>query len=237
MKCSKESSCKFNDAGECSVPFKYSSVISTGLEKIMEGSSIPSSVASKVSSLLDDVSDASDFCEIAFKQLEEDEEPKVRILDRAIVNKFEQLYDRLIIKLKNENGNASGHKDFFKIVPRGECLNLLLDLIRDYCIGDYEFQKFRGEMEALVHKYTKNDVIEWLDVYSSDEYESIMDSIFSLLFKHVKKGSSPIPALNTQMHSKYHPVRINKLLVFLHSTWLQEKRTRPETNKKVKEFA
>jgi hypothetical protein len=52
---------------------------------------------------------------------------------------FEVLYRTVNILITGKNGRSE--KEFFSIVPCGECLYLFLQLVKEYCMGDAEIEK------------------------------------------------------------------------------------------------
>jgi len=217
MKCSKVLKCKYGHSCKGIKSSRdFSSIVGTALVQIVEDSSLPIHIASKVSTLLNNTLDAADFCDVTFRQ-EELLPEKIRILDRAIVNKLEQLYEMMCSKLACNNETFS-NRDFFSFVPRGECLDILLASMKHYCIGNEELKKQKHSIEILTKKHESQGVINWDDVYETQEYKSLMESMFISFFQHTKKGMTPIPALNIRMDKMYQPQRINKLLSYMHKS-------------------
>ena len=126
----------------------------------------------------------------------------------------------IMFNLENKKPNKSAISNFFYIVPRGECLDLFLELIKYHCIGDDEYQKFYKKIEELTDKFTENGIVNWNKMYHCDEYKICMNSFFSLFFNHIKNDNTPIPALNYQINKKYQPQRINKFLKYMRKIWI-----------------
>ncbi len=145
--------------------------------------------------------------------------PKVRILDRAIVHKFEQYYDELSEVLRNRSPLSTDIGDFFHAIPRGECLDIFLDVIKSHCIGDKAYEEFESKVANLTDKYTEDEKINWQGVYESKEYELYMEEFFSIFFNRIKDHSNPVPALNTQLSYFHKPKRINKMLKYMSKLW------------------
>jgi len=224
MRCSKQDSCKY-PCTDRTLPNEFSALITSGLEKSLEENQLPASLASKIAELLDTSLDAADFCDKVFlsvdSQLQEDKQlpAKIRLLDRAIVNRFEALYDLLSVELDNRSSTSIDLGNFFNAIPRGECLDLFLQIIKEHCIGEQDRLIFERKIMLLADKYTINDKIDWDNLYQSNEYEQQMNSFFSLFFKRIKGNEIAIPALNNKLNNKYNPQRINKLLKYMLKVW------------------
>lgn len=224
MRCSKKGICKYPCPGR-TLPSEFSALITSGLEQSLENNQLPASLAIKIAQMLEASLDAADFCDKVFlsvdSQLPVDKQlpAKIRLLDRAIVNRFETLYDLLSVELDNRSSTSIDLGNFFNAIPRGECLDLFLQLIKEHCIGDQEILIFERKMMLLTDRYTINDKIDWDNVYQSNEYEQQMNSFFSLFFKRIKDNEIAIPALNNKLSSKYNPQRINKLLKYMSKVW------------------
>ena len=136
--------------------------------------------------------------------------PKQRVLDRTIVHMFEILYRTINVQDNTEDGNLQ--KEFFSIVPRGECLDLFLQLVKEYCMGDAEIEKHTYQMGPMIEFYRTGYVIHWLELYESEVFKTYLAGLFDLILSRLRKDQKPIPALDKKMPVKYHPYRINSFL-------------------------
>ena len=207
-------------------PSQLSDIINSGLIKVMADNKLPEELASKISILLSEGLDASDFCNKIVVQQSNALKPKVRILDRAIVYKFEQYYDELNEVLKNRSPSTIDIGDFFHAIPRGECLDAFLVIIKSHCIGGKAQKEFESKLTCLTNKYIEDEIINWQGVYESKEYELYMDEFFSIFFNRIKDHAIPVPALNNQLAEFHKPKRINKVLKYMSKLW--DLRERPD---------
>lgn len=223
MKCSKANTCNLNCNGNI-VPPQFSSLIDIAVTKIMEENSLPVKNAENISNKILSHLDAADFCTAVFNEEDKTQSlpSKIRILDRAMVQQFEEFCEQLLQRLNDKKVNYIKKKYFFNIIPRGECLDLFLGLIKDYYLGANEVHNFEVKIEKLTKDHTVNGKICWLHIYNSDEYKACMNSLFLLIFSRIKQGATPIPALNFQMDKKYSPKRINSFLNSIHNLWQAE---------------
>lgn len=218
MRCSKKGICKFSCSGK-NIPQKFSALIGIGLVQAMDENKLPIELASKISDLLEQNLDAADFCDYVIGQQRHAKVPKVRLLDRAIVNRFEYFYDQLNDAFNKKSRSNINIGNFFDVIPRGECLDIFLALIKAHCIGDSQLAIFDHKLTVLTKKHSEDDEINWSNVYASDEYKDYMDTFFTLIFKRINESESPIPALNNTMNEKHQPQRINKLLKYMSKLW------------------
>lgn len=218
MKCSKQKNCSHPCYGK--LPEYFESYVHHGLEKVMDANTIPNGIGDKISVLLSENLDAADFCKQVYKYSINATPPRKRLLDRVIVHKFEQYYSQIIERLSQRKRQKSQIGDLFDVIPRGECLDLFLSLIKDHCMGNEQIKRFSQEIEILTIRFAGEEGINWLDLYASEEYEVCMTELFSIVFHHLQDRKIPIPALNTKLNGKYHPERINKLLRYMSKLWL-----------------
>lgn len=223
MHCSQRSTCE-HPCDNNLLPQEFSNILHIAIVNMAGEPHASWNIIEQLSTNLEAHLDAADFCNLVFNHTHSNQKAlpalRSRILDRAIVYKFEQLYIRLINILKSRNVNCDNIKTFFKVVPRGECLDLFLQLIKDYCIGDAEFQTHHIKLQRLCATFTTEEKINWPSLYKSEEYEIIMQSLFTIIFKHIKNHTVPIPAVNIKIKKKYQPERINHMIKHLHRLWL-----------------
>lgn len=146
--------------------------------------------------------------------------PKQRILDRTIVHMFEILYRT--INAQDNIKDEKLQKEFFNIVPRGECLDLFLQLVKEYCMGDAEIEKHTYKMGPLIELYRTDHVIHWPELYQSDAFRTYLTGLLNLIISRLRKDQKPIPALENKMPVKYHPYRINSFLNQVCMLWQNE---------------
>jgi len=221
MRCSKKNNCEFSCSGK-NIPQKFSALIGIGLVQAMDENKLPIELASRISDLLEQNLDAADFCDYVIGQQRHAKTPKARLLDRAIVNRFEHFYEQLNSELNKRSSSKINMGCFFDAIPRGECLDIFLALIKSHCIGDNQLEKFNRKLTLLTKDYSEGDEINWQDVYQSDEYQHYMDSFFTLVFERINDGETPIPALNNKLDEKHQPERINKILKYMSKVWQLE---------------
>jgi hypothetical protein len=217
MKCSQYGKCKFSCDGK--VPKQFSDIISTSLVNVMVDNKLPEEIATKISTLLSEELDASAFCNKTVQQQHRVLNPKTRILDRAIINKFEQYYKELNDQLIEPPPSTMVNSDLFQLIPRGECLNSFLDVIKLHCIGPKVQVEFESKLSSLTEKYTVDNIINWQSVYQTKDYALYMDEFFSIFFNRIKEHTIPLPALNNQLDELHKPSQINQVLRQMAELW------------------
>ena len=186
---------------------------------------MPRALADKVSAIIDAELDSCEACDLisqGLKQTEEHTAPKKargRTFDRAVIHMFELFYASVIERSNNPGKLRKSAPDFFTIVPRGECLDLFLQLIKCQCIGDDEVLVYSQKLEVLLEFYTDDGEVDWERVYVSSEFSSYRTGLFTIIFSHMKTGKFPVPALNNGMSAKHNPERINLLLKHMMTIW------------------
>ena len=154
--------------------------------------------------------DFSVFYKAIEKSVQDKYVPKQRVLDRTIVYMFEMLYRTINMQENIKDENLP--KEFFTIVPRGECLDLFLQLVKEYCMGDAEIDKHTQKMGPMIELYRTDNVIHWSALYESDAFKSYLTGLLNLILTRLHKDQKPIPALENKMPIKYQPYRINAFL-------------------------
>ena len=171
---------------------------------------IPVSVADKLARQVTDNFNIIEFYEIIEQNIQDTRFPKQRVLDRTIVHMFEVLYRTVNTPLMGRND--ADKKEFFSIVPRGECLDLFLQLVKEYCMGDDEIEKYTQQIEPMIKENTEANIINWQAIYDSDAFKAYLDGLLKLILSRLRKDNKPIPALENKMPPKYRPYRINSFL-------------------------
>lgn len=171
---------------------------------------IPVSIADKLSRQVVDNIDLLTLYKIVAQDVQDQRVPKQRILDRTIVHMFEILFR--IIHNENDNKNVRKQKEFFTLVPRGECLDLFLQLVKEYCMGDAEIERYTYKTELLIQGYSKEYVINWDKLYKSNEFKSYLSALLALILTHLREDQKPIPALENKIPIHFQPYRINSFL-------------------------
>ncbi|PKF61415.1 hypothetical protein CW745_08745 [Psychromonas sp. psych-6C06] len=168
---------------------------------------IPLSVADKLARQVATNFDLAQLYLLIEQNIQDTRFPKQRILDRTIVHMFEELY-------RTVNSPSAGQIDneFFSIVPRGECLDLFLQLVKEYCMGDAEIEKHTHQIEPIIERYKDAEIINWEAIYASDDFKVYLDGLLTLILSRLRKDQKPIPALENKMPLKYQPYRINSFL-------------------------
>ncbi|WP_028863435.1 hypothetical protein [Psychromonas aquimarina] len=182
---------------------------------------IPVSVARKLSRQMVDNIDLAEIYSIVERDIQDQHFPKMRILDRTIVHMFEILYRT--INTQESIKDEETQQEFFNIVPRGECLDLFLQLVKEYCMGDDEIEKHTYKMGPLIEMHRTDNLIHWQELYQSDEFKVYLTGLLNLILTHLRKDHQPIPALNNKMPVKYHPYRINSFLNQICLLWKNKK--------------
>ena len=171
---------------------------------------IPVSVADKLARQVTDNLDIAHFYEIIEQNIQDTRFPKQRILDRTIVHMFEVLYRTVNVPITGHN--VTSEKEFFSIVPRGECLDLFLQLVKEYCMGDAEIEKHTQKIEPMIKENHNGNIINWAAIYESEAFKVYLDGLIKLILSRLRKDQKPIPALENKMPNKYQPYRINSFL-------------------------
>lgn len=171
---------------------------------------VPVAVADKLARQISDNLDLERFYAIIEKNIQDTRFPKQRILDRTIVHMFEVLYRTL--NASSLSAHETNEEPFFNIVPRGECLDLFLQLVKEYCMGDEEIEIHTKKIEPMIERHHNGDSIDWEGIYASEEFKLYFDGLFRLILSRLRKDQKPIPALENKMPLKYRPYRINSFL-------------------------
>lgn len=170
---------------------------------------IPVSVADKLSRQVTNNIDLVAMYQLIADDIQGQQFPKQRILDRTIVHMFEILFR--IINAQEQKEEAK-KKEFFTLVPRGECLDLFLQLVKEYCMGDDEIERYTHHIEPLIVRYSHNSIIDWEKLYQSDEFKNYLAALLNLILTHLREDHKPIPALENKMPIHFQPFRINSFL-------------------------
>lgn len=189
---------------------KLQALIADSLSHTLLENRVPPSVADKLSRQVLANVNVSALYEIIAKDIQNKQRPKQRILDRAIVHMFEILY--CAINEQDKRKAQIVQQDFFKIVPRGECLDLFLQLVKKYCMGDDEIAKYTFKLGPMIEQYRSETMINWQDLYKSPEFKVYLTGLLNLILLHLREDQKPIPALENKIPVKYHPYRINSFL-------------------------
>lgn len=189
---------------------KLQALISESVRNTLLENRIPVAVADKLARQVVNNIDQAALYAIIGQDIQLQRFPKQRILDRTIVHMFEILYRTINAQenIKDENQQ----KEFFSIVPRGECLDLFLQLVKEYCMGDAEIEKHTYQMGPMIEFYRTDDLIHWPELYESDAFKTYLTGLFNLILSRLRKDQRPIPALENKIPVKYHPYRINSFL-------------------------
>ncbi len=171
---------------------------------------IPLAVADKLARQVADNLDIAHFYQLIEQNVQDTRFPKQRVLDRTIVHMFEVLYRTVNMPLEGQK--KSSEKEFFSIVPRGECLDLFLQLVKEYCMGDAEIEKHTQKIGPMIEANHEGNKINWEDIYASEAFTVYLDGLLKLILSRLRKDQKPIPALENKMPLKYQPYRINSFL-------------------------
>jgi len=175
---------------------------------------IPVSIADKLSRQIVENVDLLTLYKIIAEDMQEQRIPKQRILDRTIVHMFEILFRIINTEeaKKEEIKKEVKQKGFFTLIPRGECLDLFLQLVKEYCMGDTEIGRYTYEIETLIQMYSNEYIINWDKLYQSDEFKSYLSELLALILTHLREDKKPIPALENKIPIHFQPYRINSFL-------------------------
>jgi len=171
---------------------------------------IPISVADKLARQVVANTDIEHFFSIIEQNVQDTRFPKQRILDRTIVHMFEVLYHAL--NTSDNGDNTINEAEFFHLVPRGECLDLFLQLVKEYCMGDSEIERYTKKIEPMTSKHFNGENIDWATIYKSENFKVYLDGLLKLILSRMRKDQKPIPALENKIPLKYRPYRINSFL-------------------------
>lgn len=222
MKCSKMATCPHSCLAKNAV--HLSIWLEHGIARSLKNNNVPQELADKVGAIIDAELDACEVCDVILNQqsnqsLQEIKPIKGRVFDRAIVHMFELFYASVIERSRNPAKLIKSAPEFFNIVPRGECLDLFLKMIKRQCIGNDEVAVYTAKLEMLLDKYSNDGDVDWDRVYISGEFSSYLFSLFTVIFSHMKSGEYPVPALNNGMADKHSPERINLVLKHMLTIW------------------
>lgn len=185
-------------------------ILTTSTFNTLLANRIPVSIADKLSRQVVDNVDFLTLFKIVADDMQKQHVPKQRILDRTIVHMFEILFR--IINAEKDNEAETMQKEFFTLVPRGECLDLFLQLVKEYCMGDAEIQRYTHKLEQLIEGYRKEYIINWEQLYKSEAFKSYLAALLSLILTHLREDRAPIPALENKIPTHFQPYRINSFL-------------------------
>ena len=171
---------------------------------------IPVSIADKLSKQIVENIDLTSLYHIISSDIQPQRFPKQRILDRTIVHMFEMLYQ--IINAQQISKDKTKKNEFFALVPRGECLDLFLKLVKENCMGDAEIEHYTYEIEPLIGNHCNESKIDWDALYKSDDFKNYLTRLLNLILAHLREDPKPIPALENKIPIRYHPYRINSFL-------------------------
>ncbi|WP_413700726.1 hypothetical protein ACLKMH_02405 [Psychromonas sp. KJ10-10] len=192
------------------IQLKLQKILNETVTNTLLENRIPVSVADKLARQVTDNFNIVEFYEIIEQNIQDTRFPKQRVLDRTIVHMFEVLYRTVNMPL--EGRKDIDKKEFFSIVPRGECLDLFLQLVKEYCMGDDEIEKYTQQIEPMIKENTEANVIDWQAIYDSEAFKGYLDGLLKLILSRLRKDHKPIPALENKMPPKYRPYRINSFL-------------------------
>jgi len=181
---------------------------------------IPLAIADKLARQVSDNLDLIRFYELIEQNVQDTRFPKQRVLDRTIVHMFEVLYQAVNAPVA---GNSDpSEEEFFSLVPRGECLDLFLQLVKEYCMGDAEIEKNTVQIGPMIASHHEGHTIDWEGIYASEEFKVYLDGLLKLILSRLRKDQKPIPALENKMPLKYQPYRINSFLNQVCLMWEKE---------------
>jgi len=192
------------------VQLKLQNLLKEAVTSTLLENRIPLSVADKLARQVADNTDLGLFYSIIEQNIQDTRFPKQRILDRTIVHMFEVLHQT--INISSEGEEVGNETEFFNIVPRGECLDLFLQLVKEYCMGDSEIDNYTRKIEPMTHLYHDGKHIDWEEIYVSDSFKEYLDGLLQLILTRMRKDQKPIPALENKIPPKYQPYRINSFL-------------------------
>lgn len=184
-------------------------ILTTSTFNALLSNRVPVSVADKLTKQIIEKADFSAFYDIVAQDIQDNRRPKQRVLDRTIVHMFEILYK--IIYSEDEQ-KLSQPKEFFAIVPRGECLDLFLQLVKEYCMGDAEIKSYTYKILPLIDQHKKDGNINWHKLYRSNDFKKYLSGLLNLILTHLHEDQKPIPALENKIPHHYQPNRINSFL-------------------------
>lgn len=199
----------------------FSEWFDTGVVNALKKINVPGSLAQEIVTLIDAELDVYQFFENVEQHLNElkySTKPRARILDRAIVHMFELCYGAVLVRPQSE-WLVKSSPNFFYIVPRGECLDLFLSMIKEQCVGYAEVTTYTERLEAILAPYTDQENVDWDSVYQSADFVSLLHLLFTVIFSRMKTGEFPMPALNNGMDIKHNPERINRVLKHMLAVW------------------
>lgn len=169
---------------------------------------IPISIADKLSRQAAGKIDLTTLYNVVAQDLQAQHLPKQRILDRAIVHMFEILFQ--VINEQNKEDKVK--LEFFNLVPRGECLNLFLQLVKEHCMGDTEIRGYTDKIQPLTHRHSEEGMINWAALYESEQFKHYLSGLLNLILKNLREDHKPIPALENRIPMYFQPYRINSFL-------------------------
>ncbi len=225
MKCSRKDICLYPCGGK--IPKQYEKLLISGAQKGLKDDKVPSALIDKVTHLITEELDAYDFCRWTRAYIGKELVPKQRILDRSIVHMFELFYSSVIEKSEHGSKFKEISPDFFCVVPRGDCLDSFLKIVKEQCLGPEEIDAKTAQLASLVKDYCQAGIVDWASVYSSPEFKVYLNQLIETIFAPMNKGRSPIPALNNQMLASQYPGRINLLLKHMLKIWQANNHTNP----------
>lgn len=209
---------EFNCSSKMQV--KLHKFIADSVTNTLLANRIPENVASKLTKQIVTNINLVEIYKFIGQDIQDQRFPKQRILDRTIVHMFEKLYR--IINAKKMQSEDLSQKEFFNLVPRGECLDLFLQLVKEYCMGDAEIEKHTYKIAPIIDVYRADNIILWPELYESDEFKIYLEQMLELILSRLRTDKKPIPALENKIPIKYQPYRINEFLKQVCYFWKHE---------------
>ena len=196
--------------GSDKVQEKIQSSLTVSTFNTLLANRIPVAVADKLSRQIAENTNLLELYKIIRQDIQDQHFPKQRVLDRTIVHMFEILYN--VIYLHEKAHTKTQQNEFFALVPRGECLDMFLQLVKEYCMGDAEIERYTYKIEPLIDAHRSISSIDWNKLYQSKEFKDYLSGLLNLILTHLHKDQKPIPALENKIPLRYQPYRINSFL-------------------------
>lgn len=222
MKCSRRNNCNLNCQGK--ILEGLNNLIRSEVETILKNNKLPDAAIKKINDAICSELDAAKFCELFDKNAMDNQQVRNRYLDRSICFVFETFYDEVIATLRSRGRRFRKVPDFFDTVPRGECLDTFLRVVRNHCVGNNQEQALASEIELIISKHHDGiGHVPWGDIYGLEEFHDYADRLTNILFINMLSGERPVPAIENALPAKFDSKKINNMVRLMYRIWEKDR--------------
>lgn len=222
MECSKQDKCKHNCYGK--IPEGFDTLIKIELINVFHANNFHDGAIEKLNFDVLNRLDPAYFCHLVEQNIVNHDHPRFRHFDRILVYIFEVHYEDAFFRTNSRRSKFGKTSSFFDAVPRGECLNSFIDIIKNQCLGELIVEQLNVKLENIVaDSLDGNYRIPWEKIHENPELREYLEHLTEVVFYQMKSGNVPIPAILNGIDSRYHPERINKILKLMYKIWHEDR--------------